>query len=146
MYYQDSDKPKGKVVLLVEDSLTQAMGTQLELEGAGVKVICAINGIMGIRLAYQVMPDAIVLDVQMPDINGFEVCAELKKDPETAKIPIIMLTRQDTPEAFQSGLKAGAIDYIPKDAFAMVVLKETLRQMGIIESPPSDTKDLPQAE
>lgn len=135
MNYRSSPLTKGKNVLLVEDSPTQALGTKAMLEECGLNVVCAINGVMGIRLAYQMIPDVIILDVQMPDINGFEVCQELKSDPETEKIPIIMLTRQDTPEAFQQGIEVGAIDFIPKDAFAMVVLKETLRQMGIIEEP-----------
>lgn len=133
MNYRSNPLPKGKNVLLVEDSPTQALGTKSMLEECGLNVVCAINGLMGLRLAYQMAPDVIILDVQMPDINGFEVCQELKSDPETEKIPIIMLTRQDTPEAFRQGIEVGAIDFIPKDAFAMAVLRETLRQMGIIE-------------
>ena len=141
MNYRPQTKAQRKVVLLVEDSPTQALGTQAVLEECGLTVVCAINGIMGIQLAYQVYPDAIVLDVQMPDLNGFQVCEELKKDPETAKIPIIMLTRQDTPESFALGMQAGAIDFIPKDPFAMAVLRETLRQMGLINTPERKDSD-----
>lgn len=133
MGYEPIGLQEGKVILVVEDSPTQALSINTILTEAGLRVICAINGRMGVRLAHQVRPDLIVLDVQMPDMNGFEVCEQLKKDPETANIPIIMFTRNDTPEAVQQGLQSGAIDYIPKDAFAMAVLLETFRQMGMVK-------------
>ena len=77
-------------------------------------------------------PDVIILDIQMPEINGFEVCKMLKASPDLAEIPVILFTRWDASEAVQLGLEYGAIDYIPKDAFADAVLIETLRQMGIV--------------
>jgi PleD family two-component response regulator len=69
----------------------------------------------------------------MPEVNGFEVCKMLKANPDVADIPIILFTRWDASEAVQLGLEYGAIDYIPKDAFADAVLVETLRQMGIVQ-------------
>lgn len=121
-----------KVVLVIEDSPTQALNLQDVLERAGLLVVCATNGYMGIQLARQTHPALIVLDVQMPGIDGFEVCEKLKKAHETADIPIIMFTRNDTPEALQMSLESGVVDFIPKDAFATVVLVETIRQMGLI--------------
>jgi CheY-like chemotaxis protein len=118
--------------LVVEDSPTQAIHLQELLKNTGIQVFCATNGNMGLRMASQLRPDVIILDIQMPDINGFEVCKILKSSPETAHIPVILFTRDDTPEAIQLGLEYGAVDYIPKDAFADAVLIETLRQMGII--------------
>ena len=128
MFNQD---PNAKVALVVEDSPTQATHLQALLEGMGIRVICAINGRMGIRRAQQLQPNVIILDIQMPELNGFEVCKMLKESPETADIPIILFTRWDASEAVQLGLEYGAVDYIPKDAFADAVLIETLRQMGI---------------
>lgn len=128
MFTQD---PNAKVALVVEDSPTQATHLQALLEGMGIRVICAINGRMGIRRAQQLQPSVIILDIQMPELNGFEVCKMLKSSPETADIPIILFTRWDASEAVQLGLEYGAVDYIPKDAFADAVLIETLRQMGI---------------
>jgi CheY-like chemotaxis protein len=72
------------------------------------------------------------MDVHMPGMNGFEVAQALKSDPATMNIPIVMLTSSDNPESAMMGLDAGAIDYIPKDVFAMSVLIETIRQMGLI--------------
>lgn len=120
------------VILVIEDSPTQALHTSELLERSGIHTICATNGRMGLNLAHSVQPTLIVLDVQMPDMNGFEVCRKLKDDPETTDIPVIMLTRNDALEAMQMGLNSGADDYIPKDAFADAVLLETLRQMGFL--------------
>lgn len=123
-----------KVILIIEDSPTQATLTSALLEEAGVTVLCAINGQMGIRLAGQVHPDLILLDINMPDVNGFEVCARIKSNPETADIPIIILSRQLQSENEAKSLELGAVEFIPKDAFTNRVLLETLRQMDILDS------------
>ncbi len=121
-----------KAILVVEDSPTQAMHLQAVLEQEEVEVILAFDGKTGLELAQQLHPDLIVLDVQMPEMNGFQVCRQLKNTRATADIPIIMFTRHDEQEAVVLGLQTGAVDYIPKDAFADAVLLETLRQMKII--------------
>jgi twitching motility two-component system response regulator PilH len=74
-------------------------------------------------------PDVIVLDIQLPTLNGFQVARGLKADPTTADIPIIMLTTRDNAMDALTGLEAGAIDYVPKDAFAEAVVLETIRQL-----------------
>jgi DNA-binding response OmpR family regulator len=123
-----------KTVLVVEDSPTQALQLQLLLEEEGLQVVCAVDGETGLALATQVRPDLIILDIQLPGIDGFQVCRCLKELPGVADIPVIMFTRHDTPEAIMLGLESGAVDYIPKDVFAHAVLLETLRQMGLITS------------
>ena len=128
-----TEKSQRKTVLVVEDSPTQAIHLQSTLTHKGLEVLCAVNGRIGIRMAQEVHPDLVILDVQMPEVDGFEVARTLKSSPATADIPIIMFTRQDTPEAVQHGLETGVLDYIPKDAFAHAVLLETLRQMGFFE-------------
>jgi len=124
----------GKLILIVEDSATQALHLQAVLEGAGLQVSWAQDGKSGLEMAHRVRPDLIVLDVQLPDINGFQLCQELKGQSDTRHIPVIMLTRHDDPEAVVLGLQVGVTDYIPKDAFADAVLIETLRQMGLVNS------------
>jgi PleD family two-component response regulator len=119
-------------VLVVEDSHTQALHLQALLEREGLSVALAFDGKSGIEMAGQVRPTVAILDVQMPEMNGFEVCKQLKEMDATADIPIIMLTCHDENEAVMEGLQVGAVDYIPKDAFSDVVLIETLRQMGFI--------------
>ena len=118
-------------ILIVEDSPAQAQKTRLALENSGCRVDWADTGHGGLKLAKKKKFDLIVLDVELPDINGFEVCRNLKGDPKLAKIPVVMLTTLDHAENVMSGLKAGAIDYIPKDAFADAVLVETIRQMKV---------------
>lgn len=119
-------------ILVIEDSPTQALHLQALLEQKGLNVAVASEGQTGLQMAQQLHPDVIVLDVQMPEMNGFQVCQQLKTMRDTADIPIILLTRHDDDENVVTGLQMGAIDYIPKDAFADAVLLETLRQMGLI--------------
>ncbi len=127
-----SHKLRKKLVLLIEDSPTQAVSIHATLTEMGLDVLCATDGEMGLRLAIQALPDLIVLDVQMPGMNGFQVCEALKSKAETANIPVILFTRNDSAEAFQLGILSGAVDFIPKDAFALKVLQETIIQMGLI--------------
>lgn len=119
-------------VLVVEDSTTQSETIRIFLEENGLNVICAMDGPSGLKVAQAVCPDLVVMDVNMPGMDGFQVLQALKSDPETANIPIVMLTSSSTPEAAMTGLTSGAVDYIPKDVFAMSVLIETIRQMGLL--------------
>ena len=121
-----------KKILVIEDSPTQAIHMQVLLEREGLQVLLAYDGPMGLQIAHDVHPDLIVLDVQMPGMNGFQVCRQLKGEIGTKDIPIIMFTRHDEQEAVMLGLQTGAVDYIPKDAFADAVLLETLRQMEFL--------------
>ncbi|MBN1582351.1 MAG: response regulator [Anaerolineae bacterium] len=121
-----------KTILVVEDSSTQSLHLRALLEDAGVGAIVANNGFEGVQMAQVLRPDLIVLDVQMPGMNGLQVCEALKQIKETCDIPIIMLTRHDDPEMVALGMQSGITDYIPKDAFADVVLIETLKEMEII--------------
>ncbi len=121
-----------KKVLIVEDSPTQALHLQTLLEDEGLEVLLAHDGRAGLQMAQELYPDLIILDVQMPEMNGFQVCRKLKNMPQMRDIPIIMFTRHDEQEAVVLGLQTGAVDYIPKDAFADAVLLETLRQMDFI--------------
>lgn len=126
-----NDHPK--TILIVEDSLTQALSLRTLLEKEGLQVVHAENGNEGVKLAHKHLPAAIVLDIEMPGMNGFEVAVLLSKNPETEKIPIIMLTSHDNATALRKGIIMGVIDFIPKDVFAEAVLIETLRQLNILD-------------
>lgn len=121
-----------KTILVIEDSRTQALHLRTLLEGEGLQVLWAPDGPEGLKTAQQAQPDLIVLDIQMPQMNGFQVCQQLKDTPATAGIPIILFTHHDDAESVISGLAGGAADYIPKDAFADAVLLETLRELKFI--------------
>ena len=79
-------------VLIVEDSPVQAASIGQLLQQNGLRVLHAQNGRAGVEMAQQYLPDAIVLDLEMPEMNGLQVCERLKRSRETARIPIIMLT------------------------------------------------------
>ena len=114
--------------------MTQGLHLQAVLESVGLHVFWSQEGREGLRQAVEQRPDLILLDVQLPDMNGFQICQHLKAQSQTRHIPIIMLTRYDDSEAVVLGLQSGVTDYIPKDAFADAVLIETLRQMGLVSA------------
>ena len=127
-----------RTVLVVEDSPTLALHLQTMLEQEGLHVVVAEDGRIGLEKAQEIQPDLVVLDVQMPEMNGLQVCRELSEQPETADIPVVLFTAHDEQESVILGLQLGAVDFIPKDVFADVVLMETIRQMGLIpESEPA---------
>jgi DNA-binding response OmpR family regulator len=119
-------------VLLVEDSRTQALRIQLELIRYGLSVEIASNGDRGMAAVRNCPPAAIILDVDLPDTNGYSLCRTLKDDPATAHIPVVMLTHRDAAQDALAGLEVGAEDYIPKDSFAEQNLVESLRQLGVL--------------
>jgi two-component system phosphate regulon response regulator PhoB len=100
------------------------------LEQEGLRVVVAEDGRMGLEKAREIQPDLVVLDVQMPEMNGLQVCRALKEQSETADIPVVLFTAHDEQESVILGLQLGAVDFIPKDVFADAVLMETLRQMA----------------
>lgn len=116
-------------ILIVEDSPLQAQKIKLTLENNNCQVYWTETGQDGLDLAKEKYLDLIVLDIELPDITGFEVCRRLKASPELAEIPVVMLTTLDEAENALNGLEVGAVDYIPKDAFAEMVLVETVKQM-----------------
>ena len=122
-----------KTVLIIEDSPTQALSLQLLLENEGLSVLHAPDGTRGIQLAQELIPDAIVLDVELPGISGFEVAVILSSHHLTRHIPIIILTKLDDSVSLRKGLILGAHDFIPKDIFADAVLLETLKTFKLID-------------
>lgn len=123
-----------KCVLIIEDSSAQALAKLLLLEDSGLRVLWARNGWEGLEMAGRFAPDAIVLDVEMPEIDGFEVCRRLKTDPQTANIPVIMHTVRDFAPDMLLSFDMGAIDFIPKDGFSGPVLLATLQELKVLET------------
>lgn len=119
-------------VLVVEDSHAQAERVRLELERLGLHVDVATTGNDGIAVAQATCPDVVILDIDLPDMDGYRVCCTLKENPQTAHIPIIMLTRYDNAHDTVKGLQVGAVDYIPKDVFYQKNLMSALHHLGIV--------------
>ena len=103
-----------KRILVIDDLPENVFMLQDRLEHEGYTVFTAYDGKSGIEKAQAELPDLILLDVMMPDINGFEVCKTLVGDEQTSKIPIILVTAKTNAEDTKEGLDAGAFDYIKK--------------------------------
>lgn len=101
-------------VLVVDDVATNRLLLRAKLSSAYYDVVVAENGNQALEMARTEQPDMIMLDVMMPDIDGFAVCARLKASEETAHIPVIMVTALDTAEERIRGLEAGADDFLSK--------------------------------
>src|SRR5689334_12027532 len=101
-------------ILIVDDSLTNLSVLKESLKSAGFKVRLAVDGESAIKQVKQEHPALILLDVEMPGINGFETCTLLKTDPLTQDIPIIFMTALTDTDSKVKGLSLGALDYITK--------------------------------
>jgi len=104
-----------KKILIVDDSITQLASIKLTLLKYGYDVLTAKDGVEGIFVAYQMLPDLIVADIVMPEINGYQFCRLLKNDELTKNIPIILLTHLNEKLDRFWGLRAGADAFLTKD-------------------------------
>ncbi len=129
---QNQANQRRKIVLIVEDSPVQALALVKVLECEKLNVLCASNGKAGLSMAQNFLPDIIILDIQMPEMDGLEVCKQLKIDPRTNAIPVVLLTAHMQESVFQTAIEEGAVDFIPKDSFSDIVLLETLKQLHIL--------------
>ena len=113
-------------ILVIEDDPDIALSLRLKLErDGGFAVRTAEDGAAGLRLAVEQPPDLVLLDVNLPGMNGFEVCRHLRSNPATAATPVIMLTARIDESDRVAGLDLGADDYItkpfsPKEALARI--------------------------
>ncbi len=101
-------------ILLVDDNPTNLQVLFQTLEGVGCKLLIAKNGAGALTIAGKALPDLILLDIMMPDIDGYEVCRQLKVDSATTDIPVIFLSALGETEDKVKGLQLGAVDYITK--------------------------------
>lgn len=101
-------------ILCIDDEQNILALLTFNLEAAGYNTLTATTGADGLAVAKQATPSAILLDLMLPDMDGTDVCKQLKADPMTASIPIIMLTAKDSEVDKILGLELGADDYITK--------------------------------
>lgn len=106
--------PPEPTILIVDDNAVNLDVLTGYLRGYGFQLMVARNGRDGIEKAKLGRPDLILLDVMMPDIDGFETCRRLQADPATAEIPVIFITALQSVEDKVKGFTAGAVDYITK--------------------------------
>jgi twitching motility two-component system response regulator PilH len=102
------------LVLIVDDSPTEVHVLRQFLENAGFETDSANDGSEGIAKARERRPDVVLMDIVMPGMNGFQATRELSKDPDTAAIPVLMVTTKSDETDRVWGLRQGATDYIVK--------------------------------
>ena len=103
-----------ELILVVEDEADIQELLEYNLMKAGYRVDCADTGEEGLVAAREHGPDLVVLDLMLPGLSGLEVCRRLKSEPETAELPIIILTAKGEEEDIVAGFEAGADDYVTK--------------------------------
>jgi len=102
-------------ILVIDDLAYDVTALKMILEHAGYQVSSAENGEQGLKKCLEIEPDGILLDIQLPDMDGFEICRRLKEDARTTGIPVVFLTAHYHDEAsLIRGLNLGANDYINK--------------------------------
>ncbi|HTI41344.1 MAG TPA: response regulator [Vicinamibacterales bacterium] len=122
-----------RTVLIVDDYPGARYLRSRILSDAGYEVLEASTGEDALQIVRQVIPDLILLDVNLPDISGLEVCQRLKQDPLTANIPIIQITGAWLSEAHrQQGLASGASAYLVEPVDDVTLLRNVVM---LIESP-----------
>jgi two-component system phosphate regulon response regulator PhoB len=103
-----------ETILLIEDEADVADLVRYHLKKAKYRVLLAMDGAEGLEMVRQERPDAVVLDIMLPRLNGFEVAKKLKSDPTTESIPVLILSAKGESESRIKGLELGAEDYLPK--------------------------------
>ena len=110
---QLTKKPKRRVIFIVDDmEVNLVIGKNALTEKYGVYTF--ESGLQMLKVLEAIVPDLILLDIKMPEMDGYEILEKLKSDKLTSAIPVVFLTAMDNGENQQKGLSLGAIDYIIK--------------------------------
>jgi len=117
-------------ILIVDDSPTEAHVLKTMLEKNGFDTLSATSGEDGIAMALKEKPDLILMDIVMPGMNGFQATRKIAKEPDTAKIPIIIVTTKDQETDRVWGLRQGAKDYVTKPAQESELISKINNALG----------------
>jgi twitching motility two-component system response regulator PilH len=127
-------------ILIIDDSPTQLFSIRRIVEKLDHQVITASDGATGVEAAKTTLPDLILMDVVMPNINGFQATRMLKRSPDTQNIPVILITTKDQDTDRMWGLRQGATAYLTKpfsEAELSNVITDTLKTCPPSNSPPA---------
>lgn len=120
---------KKKKILIVEDEQFLADMYQLKFEQAGLKVLQADDGRAGLLLSLKEKPDLILLDIVLPQMNGFEMLTELKKDEQTKNIPVLIFSNLGQKDEIARGISLGADAYVVKANYTPAQLIKHVRKL-----------------
>ena len=126
----ESNPCGGVEILVVEDSATQAEQLRIILEEAGYAVTVARNGVAAFRILSEHTPAITVSDVNMPEINGYELCRLIKATPALKSMPVILLTSLSEPHEIIKGLECGADNFVLKPYAADFILSRIQYVLG----------------
>jgi len=119
-----------KLVLLAEDSITTRTQEKRILESAGFEVVTAVDGLDALQKLGTRPFDALVSDIEMPNLDGLSLTAKIRQDARHKDLPIILVTSLASDEDRRRGIEVGADAYITKSAFEQQILVDTLRRLA----------------
>ena len=119
-----------KKILLVDDSETVLLIEQMILKKEPYQLITAKNGREGVEKALETRPDLILMDVVMPEMNGFEAVRCLRQRDATRSVPIVMVTTKAEAESMEAGYESGCSDYITKPIDSTELLTKVRNILG----------------
>jgi len=123
---------KNKKILVIEDEATLQKALNEVLSEEGYEVVSSLDGLRGLELAKEEIPDLILLDIILPKMDGFEVLKKIKEDDKTSQIPVIILTNLSDINDIQKALDLGATTYLVKADFHIEdVLKKIEKVLNI---------------
>ena len=123
-------------ILIVDDSPSQLLGIQRIVEKLGHETLTATDGAAGVEAAKAALPDLVLMDVVMPNLNGFQATRTLARDETTRHIPVILVTTKDQDTDRMWGMRQGAKAYITKP-FSEDELSEVLERVFSHQEPPT---------
>jgi two-component system, cell cycle response regulator len=119
-------------IMVVDDDPDTVSILARHLQREGFAAIEALSGVDCLRLVREGRIDVILLDLMMPEMDGFQVCRALKENPETAEIPIIMITARDDLDARAEGMRLGVSDFLAKPVFRRQLANRIRAQLEVI--------------
>lgn len=119
-------------IMVVDDDPDTVSILARHLQREGFVAIEAISGSECLRIVHEHRVDIILLDLMMPEMDGFQVCRALKQDPETAAIPVIMITARDDLDARAEGMRLGVSDFLAKPVFRRQLANRIRAQLETI--------------
>jgi CheY-like chemotaxis protein len=117
-------------ILLVDDSATVLMMERMILASERFQIVTAANGEEAQQRAKSEQPDLILMDIVMPKLNGLQACEAIKRDPETAHIPIILVTTRGEASSLEAGYSSGCSDYVTKPVNSAELLSKIRNILG----------------
>ena len=122
-------------ILIVDDSPSQLMGIRRIVEKLGHEALTAEDGAAGVELAKKELPDLILMDVVMPNLNGFQATRSISREPTTKHIPVILVTTKDQETDRMWGMRQGARAYLTKPFSEEELAEVILGNLGGGEGP-----------